>query len=250
MSTMIDLNDYQTKVLSQWGQDGVLEKIFDTIGVTNRFFVEFGSNGNDNGLGNTAQLRRKDFDGLLMDGSERPYSANYNKERNYKVQIEFITASNINILFDKYNVPNEFDLLTIDDDGQDFHIWNALDVKYSPRVVTIEMNHMIEPGLDKVMDIKDDFVWEGDDKFGASVTSLKLLGIKKGYSLVATCMSDAVFVRNDLIYDKDTIPFFININDEHELVRRNIDIANELKNNYLYENQFNIPFFHNSTEYL
>ena len=177
---MTDLNNFQAKVLSQWGQDGVLDKIFDTIGVTNRFFVEFGSSGTDDGQGNTAQLRKRGFDGLLMDGSEHPYGqgsvgtqlltqkaallpvgtegsnlehlrcsedefGNHCVKRDYDVKIEFIKASNINSLFDKYNVPNEFDLLSIDVDGQDFHIWNALDVKYSPRVITIEMNFMIEP---------------------------------------------------------------------------------------------------------
>jgi len=246
---MIDLNNFQAKVLSQWGQDGVLDKIFDTIGVTNRFFVEFGSSGTDAGQGNTAQLRRRGFDGLLMDGSEHPYGEHC-AEKNYDVKIEFITASNINSLFNKYNVPNEFDLLSIDIDGQDFHVWNALDVKYSPRVVSVEMNYMIEPGVDKVMELNDNFIWRGDEKCGASVTALKLLGIKKGYSLVATCMSDAIFVRNDLIYDNDSIPRFININNEHELVKRNIDIANELSKYNMKCITFNIPLFHNSAEFL
>ena len=42
---MTDLNNYQKRVLSQWGQDGVIEKIFDIIGTTNKYFVEFGSSG-------------------------------------------------------------------------------------------------------------------------------------------------------------------------------------------------------------
>lgn len=37
----MDLNNYQKRVLSQWGQDGVIEKIFDVIGTTNKYFVEF-----------------------------------------------------------------------------------------------------------------------------------------------------------------------------------------------------------------
>ena len=198
---MIDLNDYQRRVLSQWGQDGVLEKIFDTIGTTNKYFVEFGSSGNDSGMGNTAYMRRRGFNGLLMDGSERPYNKDINDKR-YDVMIEFIKPSNINQLFKKYNVPIEFDFLSIDIDGQDFHVWNMLK-NYSPRVVSIEMNYHIEAGRDKVMPYDDNWVWKGDDMSGSSVTALKKLGNKKGYSLVATCMSDAIFVRNDLIYNLD-----------------------------------------------
>ena len=74
----MDLNLYQKKVLSQFGQDDVLEQIFNTIGTTNKYFVEFGSSGNDSGMGNAAYLRRNGFNGLLMDGSERPYNADNN----------------------------------------------------------------------------------------------------------------------------------------------------------------------------
>ena len=69
----INFEDYKKKVLSQFGQDGVIEKIFEVIKPLNKFFVEFGSNGTDEGQGNTAYMRRYGFDGLLMDGSELPY---------------------------------------------------------------------------------------------------------------------------------------------------------------------------------
>lgn len=244
----MDLNDYQKRVLSQWGQDGVLEKIFETIGTTNKYFVEFGSSGNDSGMGNTAYLRRSGFDGLLMDGYERPYGNEINDKR-YEVKIEFIKPSNINLLFQKYNVPKEFDFLSIDIDGQDFHVWNNLE-NYSPRVVSIEMNYHIEPGKDKVMHLQDDYVWSGGEMSGASVTALKKLGNKKGYALVATCMSDAIFVRNDLIFDNNNNLLFKNINNEFELVRLNTDIYYEnLKFNFSY-NHFDVPFFTSSEKYL
>jgi hypothetical protein len=249
----IDLNLYQTRILSQWGQDGVLDKIFNTIGTTNKYFVEFGSSGTDSGMGNTAQLRRKGFDGLLMDGSEKPYGEDVN-DRRYPVKIEFVKPSNINQLFKKYNVPTEFDLLSIDVDGQDFHIWNNLE-GYSPRVVSIEMNYHIDPGFDKVGPCDDDWVWNGWFIYGASITALKKLGNKKGYSLVASCTSDAIFVRNDLIKNK-----FMNVNNEFELVRLNTtlkiendkaaDRAQKYHNVQYGQHLFDIPFFTTSDKFL
>lgn len=250
---MIDLNKYQTKTLSQWGQDGVLDKIFELIGTTNKYFVEFGSSGNDSGMGNTAQLRKKGFDGLLMDGSERPYNQDVDGKK-YDVKIEFVSSSNINELFAKYNVPEEFDFLSIDIDGQDFHVWNAINQKYKPRVVAIEMNYHIEPGLDKVMIKYDNYQWDCSQFCGASVTALKKLGNSKGYSLVATCMSDAIFVRNDLLC-RDNKILFMNINNEFELIKLNTDVENEnvkqnvnrdFRDNKLYVH----PIFRRSDEYI
>jgi len=244
----MDLNIYQRRVFSQFGQDGVIEKIFDVIGTTNKYFVEFGSSGNDTGMGNTSYLRRFGFNGLLMDGYERPYGNDVN-DRIYDVQFEFVSSSNINQLFEKYNVPKEFDFLSIDMDGQDFHVWNKLE-NYSPRVVSIEMNYCIEPGKDKVMPLDDNWIWKGNEMHGSSVTALKNLGNKKGYALVATCMSDVIFVRNDLIFDKDNNVMFKNINNEYELVRLNTDIYYEnLKYNFS-SNHFDVPFFSLSEKYL
>ena len=245
----IDLNLFQKRILSQWGQDGVLDKIFETIGTTNKYFVEFGSSGNDSGMGNTAQLRRQGFDGLLMDGSARPYNNDVN-DRKYDVQIEFIKPSNINNLFEKHNVPLEFDFLSIDIDGQDFHVWNNLDVKYNPRVVSIEINYHISPLKDKVMPLNDNWIWKGNEMSGASVLAVKKLGNKKNYSLVATCMSDAIFVRNDLLYDINGICLFKNINNEVELVKLNVDIANEnLKYNFK-DDHFDYNFFSSSDVFI
>jgi len=244
----MDLNLYQKKVFSQFGQDGVLEKIFELIGTTNKFFVEFGSSGNDSGMGNTAYLRRLGFNGLLMDGSERPYNQTIN-DKKYDVKIEFIKASNINYLFEKYNVPKEFDFLSIDIDGQDFHIWNSIK-EYFPRVVSIEMNYHISPGNDKVMYYNENYIWDGSSNCGASITALKKLANKKGYSLVCTCSSDAIFVRNDLLTDKNNNVLFKNINDEFELINLNTELHEENKKYNIPQNHFNSHIFSSSDNYL
>jgi hypothetical protein len=242
---MCDLNLYRKKIFSEYSQDGVIEKIFEIIGTTNKFFVEFGSNGTDNGMGNTPYLRKKGFDGLLMDGSETPYDIKTDKT--YEVKIEMVTASNINNLFNKYNVPSDFDFLSIDIDGQDFHVWNKLE-NYNPRVVSIEMNiHMI-PGIDLVLKRNDNYIWDASHLTGASITSLKKLGIKKGYSMVCICCSDAIFVRNDLCYDSQQNVLFENMNNESELFKLDIE-RNGV--NLVDENEFiNSGLFANSDTYL
>jgi len=61
-----DLAAHERRVYSQFGEDGVIERIFECIGTTNRYFVEFGASDGIT-LSNTANLRlNHGWSGLLM----------------------------------------------------------------------------------------------------------------------------------------------------------------------------------------
>lgn len=109
--TVINLQSFEKKVFSQNGEDGVIEHIFALIGFTNRYYVEIGVE--DGRECNTRYLREVyDCHGIQLD---RDYS---NPELH--LYQELITAENINQVFIKYQVPHEFDLLSIDVDGMIF----------------------------------------------------------------------------------------------------------------------------------
>ena len=171
----IDLSQHERKIFSQNGEDGVIKKIFEVIKTTNKYYVEFGvENANEC---NTRNLRENcGWSGLLMDGG-------YEKKEIGLYQ-EFITAENINELFRKYNVPQEFDLLSIDIDYNDFYVWKSLDEIYQPRVVIIEYNASHLPTEDKVVKYDANAVWDSTNYFGASIRALYNLGKLKGYSLI------------------------------------------------------------------
>jgi hypothetical protein len=207
----IDLNHFEKKIFSQNGEDGVLEKIFSVIGTTNSYYVEFGV---ENGAEcNTRYLREKyGWNGLLMDGGYE------NKKIN--LRREFITAENINQLFSKYQVPKEFDLLSIDIDYNDFYIWQALGSEYRPRAVVIEYNPTHLPSEDKVVLYDAKGKWDGTNYYGASMLALYKLGRKKGYSLVHADAKavNLFFIRNDIIANLGET--FENINSPVKLYKR------------------------------
>ena len=111
----IDINDFEQRYYSQNGEDGILKIIFNKIGTTNKFCVEFGIHPFE---GNTNYLKKQHWDCLWMDGNGDGTT----------IKQEFITAENINQLFAKYNVPQEFDLLSIDIDTNDYWVWKAITV--------------------------------------------------------------------------------------------------------------------------
>lgn len=176
---------------SQNGEDGIINAIFGMIGTTNNYFVEFGAE--DGMQCNTRYLSKyKGWKGLLMDGADRPGT---------DVKQEFITAENINQLFAKYNVPNEFDLLSIDIDGNDYWVWKAIDSRYTPRVVIMEYNACIPYAPPVTIPYDASFSWDKTTYYGASLSAMESLGKSRGYALVATDRNgvNAFFVRNDLV---------------------------------------------------
>lgn len=188
---LADLEHHERKVYSQNGEDGVLESIFAAVGVTNRFFVEFGCE--DATECNTAYLLEQGWHGLLMDGQ------GISRNPRATVHKEFITAENINALFRKYGVPEAFDLLSIDIDGNDYWVWRA--IAYRPRVVVIEYNSHVPADERKVILYEPDFRWNGSDYFGASLRALQELGEQKGYSLIhcERTGTNAFFIATDAL---------------------------------------------------
>ena len=68
-----DLSPYELKVFSQNGEDGVLIEIFNRIGTTNRYFVEFGIQ--DGTEGNAVLLAEVfGWSGLFIEADERTTS--------------------------------------------------------------------------------------------------------------------------------------------------------------------------------
>lgn len=197
---IVDFNSFRKKVYSQFGQDGVLEKIFNVIGTTNKFFVEFGSSGSDESQGNTANLRRRGFDGLLMDGSATPYSTDRFHE--YPVEVEFVSVENIVGLFEKHEVPVDLDFLSIDIDGNDYWVLKEiLSKQYKPRVVCIEANYHLPMSKKLVWPYDPEFIWQGNTSFGASYAAFLSLCIEFEYSLASICGCDMIFIRNECLPD-------------------------------------------------
>jgi hypothetical protein len=190
-----DLWPYEKRFFSQHGDDGILDAIFRAIGTTNEYYVEFGTQ--DGSERNTRYLaEHKGWTGLLMDGDYENPAINLRRE--------FITAENINELFAKHGVPREFDLLSIDIDGNDYWVWRSLSDEYRPRVVVVEYNASWGPDERRTIEYQPDFVWDDSDYYGASLAALAGLAESKGYSLIG-CESmgvNAYFVRTEALGDR------------------------------------------------
>ena len=200
------LEPYGYKVYSQNDEDGIINEIFRRIGTTNKRFIEFGV---QDGLeSNCHLLLFYGWSGLWIEGSSdycneiavkfRPVIEN----GQLTVTNAFITKDNINSLFEQSGFTGEIDLLSIDIDGNDLYIWNAIN-SVNPRVVITEFNGKFPPDLEWSQAYDPAHVWKGTDWHGASLKAFEKLAEKKGYCLVGTDLRgcNAFFVRADLVSD-------------------------------------------------
>ena len=197
------LERYGFKVYSQNDEDGIIEEIFNRIGTTNKIFVEFGV---QNGLEcNSHYLLHKGWSGLWLEGNEdfcKEIAVRFApvlKNGQLKVGNAFITKDNINFLIEKCGITGEIDLLSVDIDGNDWHVWKAINV-VQPRAVIIEYNAKFPPNYAWIMPYNEKHIWDGSDCQGASLKALELLGTELGYQLVGTNLNgvNAFFVKQEL----------------------------------------------------
>ena len=203
------LSEAEFRVFSQFGEDGILQFLINNLDIKNKKFVEFGVQ--DYQESNTRFLLINNYwDGLIIDSSRKYIHAikedNISYASNVEAVCSFITKENINDLLNKNKMNGDIGLLSIDIDGNDYWIWEEINA-VKPIIVVIEYNSQFGPYAKVSTPYKSDFVRATNGRhisyYGASISALTYLGIKKGYSLVASnsAGNNLFFVRNDFLND-------------------------------------------------
>jgi hypothetical protein len=194
---------------SQNEEDGFLLLLFALLGTSNRTCVEMCAG---NGLeSNTANLiLNHRWSALLFDGEKanvstgKAFYGNHPATRHWPpvFDCEWITRDNCNHMIERRGISGEIDLFSLDIDGIDYWLWEALTV-INPRVVVLEFNHLWGPDeavtVPYSANFKAEFSQYGSDYAGASLAAFVKLGRRKNYRLIGTnaYATNAFFVRND-----------------------------------------------------
>jgi FkbM family methyltransferase len=184
---------FRRTITAQWGEDGIIEEIFRRIGITSRYCVEFGA-WDGQYLSNTWHLWHDlGWSAILIEGNHDRYQTLTNKivgfPSVYAIN-KFVAAKgadSLDAILSTLSVPQSFDILSIDIDGDDYYIWNSLE-RFHPRVVVIEFNPTIPPNLE--------IVQAAGENFGASALAIAKLAATKGYGLLGCTDSNCIFVRH------------------------------------------------------
>lgn len=215
---MINLNNFIKKIgMSQSGEDGLLDKLFKELKISEGYFCEFGAG---DGLSNcnTYHFHKSGWSGLYIELSNKLFKSleGLYKDNsklsliNGKVSLE--EGETLDFYLDCADAPKDFDLLSIDVDGNDLWIWKSL-VEHSPKAVIVEYNSQYPSDSSVTIPYDKDHMFQHNDYYGASAGAFVKLGKEKGYSLVGYVPGlNLIFVRDDIndgkfiVHEPSSIP--------------------------------------------
>ncbi|HZO37444.1 MAG TPA: hypothetical protein VFB41_11295 [Solirubrobacteraceae bacterium] len=185
-----ELLAHRSNVYSQNGEDGVLAEIFRRLGREPQWVVEFGA-WDGRHMSNSWRLLEAGANGVLIEADPVKYEELVSNVAGLDGDVTplnaFVTPgpdSNLAELLGSTSIPKDFDLLSLDTDGPDVPIWQAL-AGFEPKVVCVETNGIVPP--EELISVD-----------GSSLVGACRVGTEKGYRLVCHT-GNGIFVREDLV---------------------------------------------------
>ena len=195
---------------SQFEEDGIILYLMTMLGIENGICVEICC-GDGRECMSTNLILNHGFQGFLFDGSRE--NVNYartffhlkkdNMAMTPVIRKAWITAENVNDHILAAGSPTEIDFLSLDVDGMDYWIWEAINC-ISPKICCFETHDWIPSQLSLTVPYQSNFDMNKSIEPGFRSVSLKAMQIlskKKGYTLLGAHRHgfNVFFIRNDLI---------------------------------------------------
>lgn len=218
MSEFRNANDAQTSlaaikklernVYSQYGEDGIIEWVFSRLVPGSKTCVEFGAWDGRN-LSNTFNLvAHHGWRAIYIEADPEKFPALKRTAAAYpaitpvRSLVGSIGETALDTILHRHNVPEEFDLLSIDIDGNDYDVWEA-STRYRPRLVIVEFNPTFPADFSYIDRNGGGFI-------GSSATAFAALAARKGYGLLARTETNLFFLREDCFAALGVAPQTVN----------------------------------------
>lgn len=191
------LNGRARNVHTQYGEDGLIEAIFERIGTDNRWCFEVGAH---DGLtfSNVARLVDDGWSAALIEAGADLFavlSKRYSERENVTCIRERVWPWTFERALAQAGVPDEPDLGVIDIDEQDFWLWAGMQ-RIRPRVMVVEFG--LGRPVDQIPPLSDE-EREPMPIIQAGKNMIHYLGRAKGYIPVAVTEANILFVRSDCL---------------------------------------------------
>jgi len=203
----IPFREAEFKVFSQFGDDGIIQYIISRLNLpgNERRFIEFGVE-NYRESNTRFLLQNDNWTGLIMDGNEAQVASICREQLYWRNDLTalacFITRDNINSIVEEAGFSGRLGILSIDVDGNDYWIWEAITV-VDPAVVIVEFNGIFGSREAVTIPYQADFLRQKVHYsflyWGTSLKALCFLAGQKGYVWIGcnSAGNNGYFVRSE-----------------------------------------------------
>ena len=191
------LRKYAKSKYSQFGEDGVIEELIKRLDISrNGWVCEFGA-WDGKHFSNTFRLVEDcSYNAVYIEGDKNKYKKLEKTAKEYPNIIpinKYVdhndTENSIDNILSKTEIPEDFDILSIDIDGYDYYVFKSMK-KYRPKIIIIEIQGYIDP-------TDNDHIHEPPKYYKTGFRPMFNLGKEKGYTFALTT-PNMVFIRDDL----------------------------------------------------
>lgn len=196
---------------SEFEEDGHLLYLLTLAGSTSRTVVEISSQDGRVCMATNLLVHHR-WRGFLFDGDPvfvaegQRFFASHPVTRTVPpvMRAEWFTRDNVNQVLASAGVPDEVDVLSLDIDGNDLYLWNAMTMR--PRILICEFNNAVPSELALTIPYDPDFSFAAlpaDQALfrSASLAAYIAVSRRKGYRLVGmnALGFNAIFLRDDVL---------------------------------------------------
>tara|TARA_B100001250_G_C19807766_1_gene794198 strand:+ start:1747 stop:2619 length:873 start_codon:yes stop_codon:yes gene_type:complete len=204
--------DWDGPYYAECGEDGILKYIFTYIDDKHKFAVDIGAAHGYGGSNIRMLVDKYGWD--TTEFESRPIRKPKWSRVHPSVKKMMASPDNICEKLLKYNTPEEFDLLSLDIDSNDWYVLKSiLYGGFKPSVIILEYNPIFNNNQEYVRNLNMRFEKDGTSAYGASLRAFEKLLNRFDHSLIWNCYdnkrgvqsNNAIFLNNKFIRDDDKI---------------------------------------------
>ena len=208
----LSIAEAEFRVFSQWGEDGVIQWLARSIPDISQSFVEIGVESYREA--NTRFLLTHDhYRGMIVNAGDDHVRFTRNRGLAWRHDLDvvsaFVTKENVNDIITSAGMAGTVGLFSLDLDGVDYWVLDALEV-IQPQIVVCEYNTLFGSSAAVTVPYRSDFermnAHHSGLYFGSSLAALHWLLEQRGYRLVGCTSSgvNAFWVHEDAHADVPT----------------------------------------------
>ena len=187
---------YAKDITSQCGEDGIIERLIELVQPAHKFCVEFGAWDGKLYSNCNQLLMHRDWSGVMIEANEKKYRdlvatfSGNNRVKTVNRFVDFEGPNTLDNILTECEAPSDLGLISIDIDGNDYHVWKSLE-RFSPEIVIIEFNPTIPNDVYFIQDRSFEI------NQGCSLLALIFLAKERGYELAVCTTVNAFFVKKE-----------------------------------------------------